>query len=85
MSDSGPEEPTNATGPSAHQPVMLAEVLAALAPADGEVYVDGTFGGGGYARPLLEAADCQVWGLDRDPDAVARGQGLQRGPLEHHR
>ena len=76
MSDSGQEGHTNATGPSTHQPVMLAQVLAALAPADGEVYVDGTFGGGGYARPILEAADCRVWGLDRDPDAVARGQGL---------
>ena len=76
MSTGDPQGHTNATGPTAHQPVMLAEVLAALAPADGEVYVDGTFGGGGYARPLLEAADCRVWGLDRDPDAVARGQGL---------
>ena len=62
--------------PTAHQPVMLAEILAALAPADGEVYVDGTFGGGGYSCPLLEAADCQVWGLDRDPDAVSRARGL---------
>ena len=76
MSQRAPEGHTNATGPTAHQPVMLAEILAALAPADGEVYVDGTFGGGGYSCPLLEAADCQVWGLDRDPDAVSRARGL---------
>lgn len=61
---------------SGHAPVMLAEALADLAPADGETYVDGTFGGGGYARAILEAADCTVWAIDRDPAAVARGARL---------
>ena len=61
---------------SGHLPVMLNEVLAMLAPKDGEHYVDGTFGGGGYARAILEAADCRVLGIDRDPDAIARGQKL---------
>lgn len=56
-----------------HMPVMLAEVLTDLAPTDGEIYVDGTFGGGGYARAILDAADCTVWAIDRDPEAVARG------------
>jgi 16S rRNA (cytosine1402-N4)-methyltransferase len=59
-----------------HLPVMLNEVLAMLAPKDGEHYVDGTFGGGGYTRAILEAADCRVLGIDRDPDAIARGQKL---------
>ncbi|MBS0470670.1 MAG: 16S rRNA (cytosine(1402)-N(4))-methyltransferase RsmH [Proteobacteria bacterium] len=59
-----------------HIPVMLAEVLRMLAPKDGEHYVDGTFGGGGYSRAILEAADCRVLGIDRDPDAIARGQKL---------
>jgi 16S rRNA (cytosine1402-N4)-methyltransferase len=59
---------------NAHVPVMLKEVLAMLAPKDGEHYVDGTFGGGGYTRAILEAADCKVLGIDRDPDAIARGQ-----------
>jgi 16S rRNA (cytosine1402-N4)-methyltransferase len=59
-----------------HRPVMLNEVLGALAPRDGESYVDGTFGGGGYSRAILEAADCRVLGIDRDPDAIARGQRL---------
>ncbi|MBM3532328.1 MAG: 16S rRNA (cytosine(1402)-N(4))-methyltransferase RsmH [Alphaproteobacteria bacterium] len=60
----------------AHLPVLLDEVLAALAPKDGGLYVDGTFGLGGYSRALLESADCRVLGIDRDPDAVARGADL---------
>lgn len=61
---------------SGHIPVMLAEVLEALSPRDGAHYIDGTFGGGGYSRAILEAADCRVLGIDRDPDAIARGQAL---------
>ena len=59
-----------------HLPVMLAEVLDALCPRDGAQYVDATFGGGGYSRAILEAADCRVLGIDRDPAAIARGQAL---------
>jgi 16S rRNA (cytosine1402-N4)-methyltransferase len=55
---------------------MLAEVLHLLAPRDGGIYVDGTFGAGGYSRAILESADCQVWGIDRDPGAVAAGSSL---------
>lgn len=56
-----------------HQPVMLAQVLAALAPRDDAVYVDGTFGAGGYSSAILQAADCLVYAIDRDPDAIAGG------------
>ena len=53
-----------------HYPVMMPEVLSALSPKDGEVYVDGTFGAGGYSRAILDAADCTVYAIDRDPAAI---------------
>jgi len=59
---------------SAHRPVMLAEVVAWLAPRPGGRYVDGTVGGGGHTEALLEAASPGglVIGLDRDAEAVER-------------
>ena len=59
-----------------HIPVLRDEAVRALAPKAGGRYVDGTFGAGGYAVALLESADCQVWGIDRDPDALAMGQAV---------
>ncbi len=59
-----------------HRPVLLAEVIEALSPQDGAIYVDGTFGAGGYSRALLDAAQCTVWAIDRDPDAVKEAQPL---------
>ena len=64
------------TEPSAHIPVLVEAVLAALAPRDDAIYVDATFGAGGYSEALLGAARCRVFGIDRDPDAVARGEAL---------
>ncbi|OUI97020.1 16S rRNA methyltransferase [Acetobacter indonesiensis] len=61
-----------------HIPVMLAEVLDALKPVDGDAILDCTFGGGGYTTAILNSADCTVWGIDRDPDAIARGHALAR-------
>ncbi len=66
----------NAGAAGGHRPVMLREVLEVLNPRDGGIYVDGTFGTGGYSRALLDAADCTVWGVDRDPDAIAAGAPL---------
>ena len=59
-----------------HVPVMIDEVLQNLAPRDRETYVDGTFGDGGYSEAILNAADCKVLGIDRDPVAVERGQAI---------
>lgn len=60
-----------------HIPVMLQEVLAALKPQKGEVYVDATFGNGGYTRAILEAANCKVIALDRDPTVKIRANEMK--------
>jgi len=66
------------SGAEIHTPVMLREVVAALAPRDGGVYVDGTFGRGGYSEAILAAAATTVFGIDRDPDAITFGTELGR-------
>ena len=70
--------PSPAPSPSPrHTPVLLNEVLAVLSPKDGEVFVDGTFGAGGYSRALLESCDCRVYGIDRDPRAIGAAEALK--------
>lgn len=59
-----------------HTPVMANEVLAALAIQDGGVYVDGTFGAGGYSRMMLSAAQCSVVAFDRDPSVAPLAEAL---------
>lgn len=61
-----------------HIPVMLNEVLETLAPQEGEIYVDATFGAGGYSQAMLNAADCRVIAIDRDPEAVEIGRQLEQ-------
>lgn len=61
---------------SPHIPVMLREVVDALAPRQGGIYIDGTFGRGGYSREILKTDQAQVIGIDRDPEAIAAGQEL---------
>jgi 16S rRNA (cytosine1402-N4)-methyltransferase len=70
------QKPTAATIIGPHAPVLLAEVQAALAPRDGDVILDGTFGAGGYTRRLLTAADTTVIALDRDPAAFATATAI---------
>ena len=60
-----------------HMPVLLDEVIDSLSPRDGEIYIDGTFGAGGYSRAILEKADCAVIAIDRDPDAIKDGAALR--------
>ncbi|MDI6748824.1 MAG: 16S rRNA (cytosine(1402)-N(4))-methyltransferase RsmH [Rhodocyclaceae bacterium] len=61
-----------------HQPVLLAEAVAALAIRPGGLYVDGTFGRGGHSRAILERLGPmgRLVALDRDPQAVAAGREI---------
>ena len=62
---------------SKHIPVMLNEVLKALNPRDGEIYVDATFGNGGYTEAILKSANCRVIAIDRDPFVLKRAEELK--------
>ena len=55
---------------NSHVPVLLNEIIGALSPQADEVFVDGTFGRGGYARAILNSAPCKLYGMDRDPQAI---------------
>lgn len=59
-----------------HIPVMGREAVAWLQPHAGGVYIDATFGAGGYTRLLLQTPDARVIGLDRDRTAIAAGAAL---------
>jgi 16S rRNA (cytosine1402-N4)-methyltransferase len=68
-----PTQPASAK-PALHVPVLLRQAIDYLAPRDGGVYIDGTFGAGGYAAAILGAADVRVIGIDRDANAIAGGR-----------
>jgi 16S rRNA (cytosine1402-N4)-methyltransferase len=70
MTETGRENPE-----APHVPVLAEEALAALEVAPGGLYIDGTFGAGGYTKAIL-AAGGRVLALDRDPSAIAAGQAL---------
>ncbi len=59
-----------------HIPVLARQALELLNVRDGGIYIDGTFGAGGYSRAILAAADSNVIGFDRDPSALAMGAKL---------
>jgi len=59
-----------------HKPVLLTEVLEHLSPKAGEIYVDATFGAGGYSAAILGMADCSLYSIDRDADAKKFGDKL---------
>jgi 16S rRNA (cytosine1402-N4)-methyltransferase len=53
-----------------HRSVMTAEVIGALVPRPGGVYLDATFGAGGHTAAILETTDARVIAFDRDDAAV---------------
>ena len=57
---------------SFHEPVLRTELLDFLQPAPNQLYLDGTVGGGGHARQILEACeDCLLLAVDRDLEALS--------------
>jgi 16S rRNA (cytosine1402-N4)-methyltransferase len=68
------------TGRLQHTPVLVDEVIDALALQPGDTAVDGTFGAGGYTRAMLAVGVGRVIGFDRDPDAIAEGPTLVPDP-----
>ncbi len=67
-----PASDASSTSP-AHIPVLLEPIMAAIAPVNG-VWLDGTFGAGGYTRALLDAGAARVLAVDRDPDVFQRAE-----------
>ncbi len=58
-----------------HEPVLVEQVLGYLAPRGAGLFFDGTVGGGGHARAVLETcAECRLLGCDRDPEALAEAR-----------
>lgn len=73
------EDAPRRTGPSYHEPVMVDEVLEQLDPRGDRLYLDGTVGGGGHARALLERCEgCRLIAVDRDPEALAEAREALR-------
>jgi 16S rRNA (cytosine1402-N4)-methyltransferase len=59
-----------------HIPVLGRQAIEMLSPRDGGIYVDATFGAGGYSRAILDTAGARVIGIDRDRSAIADGFDL---------
>jgi 16S rRNA (cytosine1402-N4)-methyltransferase len=74
MTGGAPGQATPAGGAPRHIPVLLREVIANLVPHDGGMYIDGTFGAGGYTAAILAGGDTGVVAIDRDPSAIAAGR-----------
>lgn len=61
-----------------HIPVLLSEFVNVLKPFDGGIYLDATFGQGGYTKKLLETSRCKVVGIDRDRDSMGFAEEIQK-------
>lgn len=75
MADVGGDTSQADGGHNRHVPVLLSGVMRALAPQQGQVFIDGTFGAGGYSRAILDTG-AELVAIDRDPTAIAAGQAM---------
>jgi 16S rRNA (cytosine1402-N4)-methyltransferase len=76
MAGRGPGTPEVAGGLARHIPVLARPVIDFLGIRAGGIYIDATFGNGGYTRLILETSGSQVLAIDRDPTAIAAGAAL---------
>jgi 16S rRNA (cytosine1402-N4)-methyltransferase len=76
ISDRSDADGPAAGGPVRHIPVLRDEIIAALSVCEGGLYLDATFGAGGYTRAILAVPNTRVLALDRDPTAIAAGYAL---------
>jgi hypothetical protein len=76
MTGRGGGQPAADGGLARHIPVLGGPAVEFLNVRDGGVYIDATFGAGGYTRAILGAANCNVIGIDRDQQAIANGFDL---------
>lgn len=74
-----PSSPSSSRPTLPHVPVLCAELLDALNPFDGGLYVDATVGAGGHTAAILDRADACVVGADRDDAALAVARRRLRG------
>ncbi len=72
----GSDSKAVAGGPARHIPVLASRAIEWLAVKAGGLYVDATFGSGGYTRAILQTPDARVIGIDRDQSAIAAGASL---------
>ena len=72
----GDDNPDLVAGAPRHTPVLVDRVVEWLAVQERGLYVDATFGAGGYTRAILQTAGARVIGIDRDQGAIARGADL---------
>ncbi|MAI76865.1 MAG: 16S rRNA (cytosine(1402)-N(4))-methyltransferase [Pelagibacteraceae bacterium TMED65] len=61
-----------------HLPVMVDEVVSLLNPKDKKIYLDGTFGQGGYSREILNKANCKIFAIDRDHQSKQFAEELKK-------
>ena len=61
-----------------HFPVMLSEVVQISSPENGGIFVDCTFGGGGYSKALLKFPKTKVIAIDRDPAVAAISKKFEK-------
>ena len=65
-----------------HFPVMLSEIIEISSPLKGGLFIDCTFGGGGYSKELLKFPNTQVIGLDRDEAVISIAKKLEKNLKE---